>query len=109
QDFSLEMSRLGLPSVATVLHLRQGSPIPQADLFQGIPLFLKPECGSRKQGCFVLQYDADSRTYRLEGDGTFTGKAEILACLTRRISRRDYLVQPLLKNHPLVEQACNTH
>src|SRR5690606_1438817 len=44
QDFALEMSRLGLPSVATVLLLRQGSPIPPADLFQGIPLFLKPEC-----------------------------------------------------------------
>lgn len=100
--FALEMSRLGLPSIPTVRRIPKGEPFPAEVLFQGRPLFLKPEGGSRKRGCFDLLQDASSGTYRLLGEGgtVAEGEAAILSRLAASGKQEDYLVQERLANHP---------
>lgn len=106
--FAGEMTRLGLPAVESASSVQKGGSIPDGLLFSRQALFLKPESGSRKEGCFELHYDSSGQTYRLEGSDRIEGKEAILRRLEQEISRRDFLVQPLLRNHPLLVRHCKT-
>ena len=103
--FSLEMRKLGLPAVETSLLLKRGEPIPER-IFGGQSLFLKPESGSRKQGCLELLYDPADGGYVLNGHKPVAGEESILTALMRLVERRDYIAQPLLRNHPDLARRC---
>ncbi len=108
-DFSIAMHKLKLPSIS-------GHYLSQADrkatkklLFNGQSLFIKPVCGSRKVGCFELNYCVNSDTYQLRSntDVVASTKTEINNVMLQQIEREEYLLQPLLTNHPLLEQQFN--
>lgn len=96
--FAREMESMGLPAVETRLLLRRGEPIPER-LFCGQSLFLKPESGSRKQGCFELRHDPSDGSYALVGRESVFGEENILAALKPLFGGQDYIAQPLLENH----------
>lgn len=106
-DFSLEMKRLGLPTIPSVLHVKRGR-ITEQQLFNRQSLFLKPECGSRKEGCYALSYHAETEQYRLQGDNVDEGltQVQIQAIIGQVASKQHYLIQPLLENHPLITDRC---
>ena len=103
--FALEMESMGLPAVETRLLMRRGASIPEG-LFGGQSLFLKPESGSRKQGCFELRHDPSDGSYALVGRESISGEGNILAALMGLAGRQDYIAQPLLENHPELARRC---
>ena len=104
-EFALEMEKMRLPAVETRVLLRRGEPVPER-LFGGRSFFLKPESGSRKEGCFELRFDPVDGTYVLEGGETVSGEINILIALMRQVAGRDYIAQPLLRNHPELATRC---
>ncbi len=65
--------------------------------------FLKPVVGSRCQGCFALLQAFEGREALLIGEGErFSGRNIITEKLRQLIEKTDYIVQPLLSNHPVI-------
>jgi hypothetical protein len=101
------MKRLGLPTIPSVLHVKRGR-ITEQQLFNRQSLFIKPECGSRKEGCYALRYHAETEQYHLQGDNVVEGltQVQIQAIIGQVASKQHYLIQPLLENHPLIADCC---
>lgn len=109
-DFAREMSRLGLSVVETAQLVKPGDDVQDTLLFSRSSWFLKPQQGSRKEGCFALHYLPETNCYRLEGEGVqgCADQAEIKTLLHRHLRVQPYLIQPLLENHPELSERCQT-
>ena len=99
-DFSGYMQKAGLPAIKTIAFIKKGQILTPANLFTRQSLFLKPDTGNQKKGCFELHYLANNEQYRLLTPEPLTNNSDILDFLNQQILQQDYLIQPLLSNHP---------
>jgi hypothetical protein len=106
-EFARFLSEHTLPGVEGRL-LQPLAPISKEELFRGRSVFLKPQQGSRKQGCFILHFHEQTNSYSLmdEVQKTITRRSEILDFLQSRVDKEAYLLQPLLVNHAELSQIC---
>lgn len=102
--FAGEMARAGLPAVKTLAFIPRGGQVDPKKIFTKESLFCKPNIANQSQGCFELLYDRAAKDYRVAGDEMVAGKDAVLSYLQRQVAVRDYLVQPLLVNHPEIRQ-----
>jgi hypothetical protein len=106
QAFAVAMARAGIPAVSTSAFLRRGERVDADTIFTGQSFFLKPNTGSQGQGSFELLYDRATRDYRLVGAEVVAGKDALLSYVQQQVADDDYLVQPLLLNHPEIQRLC---
>ena len=106
--FSTCMADLGIASVETYAFLPRSAKVGESALFSGQSLFIKPNAGSRGEGAYALSFDAQTGQYRLTGDKVIEETADILDHINRSAAQQDYLIQPLLQNHPEIEQLCGS-
>ena len=104
-DFSVEMARRGLPSVPTHDRVEVAEAMSKDTLFRQRSVFLKPDVGSRKGGCYALVYQPNTRAYHLQGahHDRVISQDQILDYLGKNRLAQVYLLQPLLKNHSRLE------
>ena len=107
-DFSLHMQKVGLPAIKTIQFLSKGQALTSDQLFRQQSLFLKPDTGHQKIGCYELHYQAENEQYRLITADVLTDKNDILDFLNKQILLQDYLIQPLIRNHPDISACFNT-
>ncbi len=108
--FAQDMRKQGLPVIDGIV-IRKGSRITQGQLFQQTSLFLKPLCGSRKIGAYELEYHSSTDSYSLfvDEDNTVDSRGEIISFFQSLTEKQDYLVQPLLLNHPDMQRLSEFH
>lgn len=99
--FAQEMQKQGLP-VIKGKDIHKGNRISKEQLFQQSSLFLKPLCGSQQMGVLRLLYRTSSGVYSLiiSEDEEINNCEQIHSFIQALIKEQDYLIQPLLKNHP---------
>lgn len=105
--FAEAFSQKGLATIPTLRKLERGQFVDEEDLFLGSSCFLKPNIGSRSEGCMQLSYQPESCTYQLTGDainGVIEQRTSILDFVCGQLKQRDYIIQPLLKNHASIQQ-----
>jgi len=102
--FAQEMQKQGLPVINGMV-IPKGSCVSKEQLFQQSSLFLKPLCGSRKIDAFRLEYNESSDTYKLvvSADKMITTQEQITAFFQTLVKKHDYIMQPLLNNHPTLQ------
>ena len=108
--FAQEMQKQGLPVIDGIV-IRKGSRLTQGQLFQQTSLFLKPLCGSRKIGAYELEYHSSTDSYSLfvDEDNTIDSRGEIISFFQSLTEKQDYLIQPLLLNHPDMQRLSEFH
>lgn len=97
-----------IASIPTLHLFESGDPIQKEKLFRSQNYFLKPDNGYQADGCYILDYNAENDAYKLQGTQDFAGQIDILNHLQTQINGRDYLLQPLQKNHPQLAENCHT-
>jgi hypothetical protein len=105
-QFSNSLSQLGLSTVSSLKILKRGQCINRNHLFTEQSCFLKPNIGSRADGCLTLNYYSEFKRYQLLVDktGEVIDQSLITDYIKQQVLQRDYLIQPLLTNHPLIQQ-----
>ncbi|MEE9338384.1 MAG: sugar-transfer associated ATP-grasp domain-containing protein [Methylococcaceae bacterium] len=106
-EFSKRLTECDLSTVETLRILKRGQHLDTQDLFTGQSCFLKPNIGSRGEGCLILNYCPEFARYRLVGDKIGQDIQQptlIIDYIVQQVQQRDYLIQPLLTNHPLIQQ-----
>jgi hypothetical protein len=111
--FEMFLSEHRLPTIESLHVIKKGIEITPKEL-ASLPetSFFKPTNGNRSAGCFALQkddsidHDAKLRFIWFKGGSEMPHKDS--KDLNRLIASRDYLIQPLLKNHPDFEQLFGT-
>ncbi|HFD11893.1 MAG TPA: hypothetical protein ENJ32_05425 [Crenotrichaceae bacterium] len=108
--FSRNLSRHSISTVASLKRLSRGQPVSPSDLFIKQSCFVKPGIGSRSEGCLTLNYQLESDSYQLTvfKTGEVIEESGIVDYINQQVQHRDYLIQPLLTNHPLVQQYTTT-
>jgi hypothetical protein len=106
QYFATTMRQAKLPAIETLLQIQQGERLLPDTLFQHRALFIKPLCGSRKEGCYELRYCRENDRYQLLGEIDSCDPAVIVSQVQREVDQRTMIAQPLLQNHSLLEPAC---
>jgi len=104
--FAEEMAEHGIASVETCALFARGEVVKAGGVFSGRSLFFKPNTGSRGEGCFAVSFDSETGQYQIFDDENVLAEEDILVEINRRIELQDYLVQPLLQNHPLINDLC---
>jgi len=107
-DFAAIMSQHGIPTVETVHFLAKGHPVERHRLFAQQSYFCKPNSGSQSEGCFALRYDPARDTYRLIAEETLKDHTAIYDYVALQVQKHDFLLQPLLENHPCIRRLCQT-
>jgi len=102
------MAEQGISAVQTSDFFSKAGQIEADRVFLEQSLFLKPNTGSRGAGCILLPFDTETGLYQLLADETIETQNEILAEINRRVQQQDYLLQPLLRNHQLIAELCDT-
>lgn len=107
--FERQMQSYGVPIVPSLFTTRKGETLLKSDLFIGMSLFLKPESGSRSQGCYELHYDKERACYTLNSleGAEYTGEDEILLFVNLLTEQANYLYQPVLCNSSQVSGVLN--
>src|SRR5262249_54753965 len=67
-----------------------------------------PNSASRSEGCFALRHDPARDTYRLIAEETLEDRTAIYDYVALQVQKHDYLLQPLLENHPCIRRLCQT-
>jgi hypothetical protein len=107
--FAEHMNRRGIPVVETEALFKQAEVPDEKFVFGQRDLFFKPRSGSRSDGCFALKWCEANDSYRLEaGEIAISHRDGIMAWIRQHSESTAYLVQPLLRNHPLIAQALGT-
>ena len=113
QEFAQQMSAIGLPVIESLVDFHAGGKVLRELIFTAESCFFKPRTGNRMRGCFKLNFDAASRQYALIGEypGEDPGRGEdaIHDYIQQQVEREDYIMQPLLQNHPQMESMCDPH
>lgn len=104
--FALEMVKANIPTPETIAFFHCGDRVDAKRIFLRQSLFCKPKIGNQGRGCFALLYDQATGDYRVAGEEMVAGKDAVLGYLQRQAAVSDYLVQPLLVNHPEIRQMC---
>ncbi len=105
--FSKRLSECGLSTIETLRILKRGQHLDMQDLLTGQSCFLKPNNGSCGEGCLILSYCPELVRYRLAGDKISKDIQQpslIIDYIAKQVQQGDYLVQPLLSNHPFIQQ-----
>ncbi|GMR00474.1 MAG: hypothetical protein BMS9Abin18_1324 [Zetaproteobacteria bacterium] len=108
KDFAEYMAEKGIASVDSCEFFSKGDPVKASNIFLERSFFFKPNKGSRSEDCFALLFNGKTRQYHLSGEESIEAKEEILGKLNLRVHAQDYLVQPLLSNHPQIIELCGT-
>jgi len=108
--FAWEMKEQGLPVIDGIVINRENQ-LTQKQLFHQKSLFLKPLCGNQKIGAYELKYNAFAESYTLTiaEYQTINDKEEIFSFLKPLTEARNYLIQPLLLNHPDLQNLSDYH
>jgi len=106
--FAEYMVAKGIASVDSCEFFPKGTPVKASNIFLERSFFFKPNQGSRAEDCFALSFNGNTRQYYLSGDETIEAKEDILGKLNLCVQEQDYLVQPLLSNHPQIIALCGT-
>nr|WP_319997130.1 hypothetical protein [uncultured Draconibacterium sp.] len=95
------MQKQGFPIIEGNV-IFKGSKVSEKQLFQQSSLFFKPLCGSQQIGIYRIIYQASSGNYSLIvlAEKNINTKEQTLAFVQSLINEQDYIVQPLLQNHP---------
>ena len=104
-SFAQKMAQNNLPFVPSTNLDKHVDKLKQ-QIFNRTSLFLKPQQGSRKIGCFLLDYSDETQEYQLilSESESITHPGEIISYLERQTE--PYLVQPRLVNHPKLQTVC---
>nr|WP_319997136.1 sugar-transfer associated ATP-grasp domain-containing protein [uncultured Draconibacterium sp.] len=102
--FAQEMQKRGLPVIKGDVIVK-GSIVSNKQLFRQSSLFLKPLCGSQQNGIYRLFYQESSGGYSLilSEDDEINNCEQIITFVQSLINEQDYLVQPMLQNHPVLQ------
>jgi len=108
--FAREMQKQGFPVIEGIV-IHKGNQLTKEQLFQQRSLFLKPLCGSRKIGAYELKYNvsAESYTLNISENETIDTRKEIISFFQSLTEKQDYLIQPLLLNHPDLQKLTDYH
>lgn len=105
--FAETMAEASIAAVETRAFIRRGEAVSEEMLFTGQSLFCKPNTANRSQGAFELRYDPQAGQYRLSGEEeSISGKEAILRYFSKVTTDQDYILQPLLVNHPAIHHMC---
>jgi hypothetical protein len=104
--FAEVMAEAAIATVETRDFIQRGDPVSAEMLFAEQSLFCKPNSANRSQGAFELRYAPQDGQYRLTGEETVSGKEAILRYFSKITSTQDYILQPLLINHPEIHEMC---
>jgi hypothetical protein len=105
--FAQEMAKAGIPAVKTIAFFHKDEQVDPERIFTGQSFFCKPISSSRGEGTFSLLYDHTAKDYRVAGEEAVAGKDAVLSYFQRQVAASDYLLQPLLLNHPDMRRVCN--
>ncbi len=105
--FAGDAVRAGLAVVPVSDVLRRGEAIRREEIFKESDCFVKPVTGSGGRDCFELFYNRAAREYLLRGREDLKGEENIVDFLAKRTAEQDFIIQPLLFNHPQVDNFCN--
>ncbi len=108
--FAQEMQRQGFPVIEGIV-IHKGDQRTNEQLFQQKSLFLKPLCGNRKIGAYELAYHSSTDSYSLfvSENNTIDNREEIVSFFQSLTEKQDYLIQPLLLNHPDLQKLTDCH
>lgn len=108
--FAEEMQKQGFPVIEGIV-IRKGNQLTKEQIFKQRSLFLKPLCGNRKIGAYELEYHSSTDSYSLcvSENYTIDNRAEILSFFQSLTDKQDYLIQPLLLNHPDLQKLSDCH
>nr|WP_241696914.1 sugar-transfer associated ATP-grasp domain-containing protein [Mariprofundus sp. KV] len=108
--FTKKMAAAGIATVPTVTLLPRGKRVDPEFLFQERALFLKPNAARNSVGCMALHFDRNTGEYQLHTDRNVSliEPELILAEVGLRLLDYDYLLQPMLQNHPRISSLCTT-
>lgn len=97
--FADYLTLFGMPVIPTVL-LERGKELTEQAILSKKSLFFKPCSGSRKQGCYMLNFSRSDNTYCLQSDAIEirTNQGQILGELQKAVRSKSYIYQPLLVN-----------
>lgn len=100
--FARRMAEAGLSPAPVLGVLARGQRPCAADLGGAERLMIKPRAGSKGRDCYTLR----TRAWRLSGAkaAPVEGKTAVLEFLAAKAADEDYVIQPLLANHPLMEE-----
>jgi hypothetical protein len=105
-NFAETMRSADLPAIESILQLSRGERLLPETMFQQRSLFIKPLCGSRKEGCYELRYCRQDNSYLLLGEIDSSDPSTIIDQVQRELDKQAMIVQPLLQNHSLIAPAC---
>ena len=108
QAFALEMAKAGIPTPETIAYFPRSAKMTSERIFLGQSFFCKPNTGNQGKGCFELLYDRMRKDYRVIGEEVVEGEAAVLSYFQRKVDDCDYIVQPLLVNHPQIRRWCSS-
>ena len=106
--FCQTMQNSDIDCVKTACFIPQGDAVPPEVLFSAKSWFGKPNQGNQGIGAFVLIYDADTDHYLLKSNPDIEEQQGIVEKIATLTKERDYLLQPLLRNHPEMAELCAT-
>jgi hypothetical protein len=104
--FAREMAKADIRTPEIIAFFHGGEQVDAAKTFLGQSLFCKPNTGTQGRGCFELLYDRAIKDYRVIGEEIVEGEVAVLSYFQRKVADSDYIVQPLLVNHPEIRQLC---
>lgn len=107
--FSKKSSKAGIPTIPSIAFYKQYRHLKASDIFQKKSLFFKPDTANQSRGCYTLSYNEIKDNYYFIKEKETIGEDDpkkILATLNSELSIFDYVVQPLIKNHPEISHLC---
>ena len=100
-----------IPAIPTLDYYPKGTKIEATDIFRKQSFFLKPDRANHSQGCFSLFYIKKTDNYLLIKEKEESGQEDekqILRLLNQQLLVYDYILQPILENHPEITDICGT-
>lgn len=108
--FTARISRIGLPCAPILAQLERGAPADLAALVsldaQGV--FLKSRSGFRGMGAFALWATDDGLEGLMHDGRALRSSGEAAAALDALLATDSVLVQPLLRDHPILASAASS-
>ncbi|MCK5682460.1 hypothetical protein KAI46_16790 [bacterium] len=112
--FAKKMSQNQIAAIPTGSFISKGTKPDPKQIFREKKLFLKPNRANQCRNCYELHYDQKGRDYELHGIRSrcnpdqrgqkelelVIGQANIITRLAQLTRHEDFLIQPLLTNHP---------
>ena len=103
--FAENMGKIGIPVIAGFT-VQQGGEITNNQLFLKTSFFIKPINGSHQINNYPLYFHANTSSYQLviTPDKSLINEIEIIEFMNELLKQQTYLIQPLLQNHPSIQE-----